>query len=398
MRPSARHHLLDHAATTPVRPEAMEAYVRACESGGNASSVHALGRAARRLLDESREEIAELLGADPAEVIFTSGGTEGANLAVLGGGRVARQRVLAREGAVANDVAVVNPESVPVAISAGEHPAVLAAADALGGEIVRLPVDSDSRVSVSALADLPGSTALISMMWVNNETGVVQPVSAVVEAARSRSSAVHSDAVQAIGHVPVHFHESGLDLLSFSGHKIGAPIGIGALLARRDAPLAPLTFGGGQERGVRSGTLNVPGAAALAAALRLSVVRLDEEAARLRGLRAVAEAALAAIPDVRVTAAGRPETDRSPATVHAVVAGVDADALQFALDRAGIAASSGSACRAGVQEPSHVIEAMGLEDIRGGLRCSLGWTSTAEDVEAFAAAVGPAIAAARAAR
>lgn len=371
---------LDHAATTPVRPEAMEAFQRACEVGGNASSIHAIGRGARRLLDEAREEIAAVLGAEPAEVIFTSGGTEAANLAVLGAGRSLRS---------------LDPGTV-VAASAIEHPAVLSAVDALGGPSTLLPVGQDSLLDTAALGELSASAGLLSVMWVNNETGVVQPIERVVETGRALGAYVHSDAVQAIGHVPVHFAESGLDLLSFSGHKIGAPVGIGVLLAKRGVNLARLTHGGDQERGVRSGTLNVAGAAALAAALTAATADLEGEAGRLRELRDVAERALVAIDRVYVTGVGLETEQRSPAIVHAVVEGVDADSLQFAFDRAGIAVSSGSACRAGVQEPSHVIDAMGLPWERGGLRCSLGWTSRIEDVEAFAASVSGAIAAARA--
>ena len=372
---------LDHAATTPVRPEALAAFTHACEVGGNASSIHAAGRAARRLLEDARESVAASLGAEPAEVIFTSGGTEAANLAVIGAGRAIRAL----------------DKKASVAVSAIEHPAVLEAARAVGKRLEVLPVDSSSRLRLEALGSLPRTTGLISVMWVNNETGVVQPMDAVVEAGLASGALVHSDAVQAIGHEAVSFGDSGLDLLSFSGHKVGAPVGIGALLAKRGVNFARTSFGGGQERGVRSGTLNVAGAAALAAACAAAVGSRDAEAERLRTLRRVVEDSLVAIDGVHVTAVGLEESMRSPGIVHAIVEDVDADSLQFALDRAGIATSSGSACRAGVQEPSYVIEAMGLPWVRGGLRCSLGWTSRIEDVEAFAAHIAAAIAAARAA-
>ena len=372
---------LDHASTTPVRPEALEAFLRACEVGGNASSIHATGRAARRVLEEARESIAATLGAEPAEVIFTSGGTEAANLAVFGAGRAVRAL----------------DKKASVAVSSIEHPAVLEAARAVGKRLQILQVDSDSQLRVEALGALPPETGLISVMWVNNETGMVQPLDAVVAAGHAYGALVHSDAVQAVGHVPFSFRDSGLDLLSFSGHKIGAPVGIGALIAKRGVQLAKTSYGGDQERGVRSGTLNVAGAAALAVACAAAVSSREAEAERLRALRRIAEDSLVAIDGVRVTGVGLEKSQRSPAIVHAVVEGVDADSLQFALDRAGIATSSGSACRAGVQEASYVIEAMGLPWVRGGLRCSLGWTSEAEDVEVFSAHIAGAIAAARAA-
>ncbi|MDN5558370.1 MAG: cysteine desulfurase [Ruaniaceae bacterium] len=372
---------LDHASTTPVRPEALEAFLRACEVGGNASSIHATGRAARRVLEEARESIAATLGAEPAEVIFTSGGTEAANLAGFGAGRAVRAL----------------DKKASVAVSSIEHPAVLEAARAVGKRLQILQVDSDSQLRVEALGALPPETGLISVMWVNNETGMVQPLDAVVAAGHAYGALVHSDAVQAVGHVPVSFRDSGLDLLSFSGHKIGAPVGIGALIAKRGVQLAKTSYGGDQERGVRSGTLNVAGAAALAVACAAAVSSREAEAERLRALRRIAEDSLVAIDGVRVTGVGLEKSQRSPAIVHAVVEGVDADSLQFALDRAGIATSSGSACRAGVQEASYVIEAMGLPWVRGGLRCSLGWTSEAEDVEVFSAHIAGAIAAARAA-
>lgn len=371
---------LDHAATTPVRPEALAAFQRACEVGGNASSIHADGRAARRVLDEARESVAASIGAEPVEVLFTSGGTEAANLAVLGAGRALR---------------ALDPDNL-VAASAIEHPAVLGALSELGGATRLLPVQTNSLLDATALSELPPSAGLISVMWVNNETGVVQPIEQVVDVGNQIGALVHSDAVQAVGHLPVRFADSGLDMLSFSGHKIGAPVGIGTLVARRGVNLARLSFGGDQERGVRSGTLNVAGAAALAAALEAATSDLANEAARLRELSAIAEAALEAIDGVAVTGTDLSPEQRSPAIVHAVVDGVDADSLQFAFDRAGIAVSSGSACRAGVQEPSHVIEAMGSPWVRGGLRCSLGWTSQRADVEAFAASVAEAIVAARA--
>lgn len=375
-------HYLDHAATTTVRPEAAAAYHDEVLRTGNASSVHAAGRRARRALEESREEVAALLGSDPVEVVFTSGGTEADNMAVVGVARARRRLGFGR-----------------VVVGAVEHHAVLDAAAALGDEgfaVEVLPVDPAGRVRADALA-LDETAAVVSVMWANNETGVLQPLAAVVDRARAAGVPVHTDAVQAVGHVPVDFHAAGVDLLSLSGHKFGAPVGIGALLVRRDTPLAPLSHGGGQERGLRSGTLNVPGAVALATALRLAVAEMVGEATRLRALRDAITGHLLGCGGVHASGAGLPEAERLPSIAHVVIDDVDADALLFGLDRAGIAASSGSACRAGVQEASHVVLAMGFgaEQSRGGLRCSLGWSSTSVDVAAFADAIGPVISRAR---
>lgn len=373
-------HYLDHAATTTVRPEATAAYAEALRHTGNASAVHAAGRRSRRILEEARETVAALLGCDPAEVVLTSGGTEADNLAVLG---TARARAGTR-----------------VAVGATEHHAVLDPAHALRREgfgVDVLPVGGDGQLLPGALDALGHDTAVVSIMWANNETGVIQPLGEVVERAHSLGIPVHTDAVQAVGHVPVDFRASGVDLLSLSGHKVGAPVGIGALLARRETPIVAVAHGGGQERGIRSGTANVPGAAALAAALTVAVADLDREADRRRRLRDDLLAALAAIDGVHPTGTGLPEDRRHPGIAHAIIDGVDADSLLFTLDRAGIAASAGSACRAGVHEPSHVALAMGwgAEHARGTLRCSVGWDTAAADVSAFAAVVGDAVGRAR---
>lgn len=377
---------LDHAATTAARPEAVESFARAALQLGNPSSLHAPGRRARALLEEAREGIAAALGCEPAEVILTSGGTEADNLALLGTARARRAATGANR----------------VAVSAVEHPAVLESALALraeGFEVDLLPVGRDGRLRESALETLGADTAVVSVMWANNETGILQPLAAVVERARGLGVPVHSDAVQAVGNVPLNFADSGLDLLTLSGHKLGAPVGVGALVARRSVPLQPVLHGGGQERGVRSGTLNVAGAVALAAALAAGAADVDRPQ-RLSALRDGLLRHLAAIPGVHLTGAGLPPEQLLPTHAHAVIADVDADALIFSLDRAGIAASSGSACRAGVTEPSHVLEAMGYptEQARGGLRCSLGWNSTAADVAAFGEVIAEVVARARAAR
>lgn len=366
---------LDHAATTPLRSAAREAWLRASETVGNPSSVHSGGRAARTILDDARESVAASLGCDPAEVLFTSGGTEADNLAILGTMRAA--------------------PSGGLAVSAVEHPAVLEAAEAWGrdgGATQVLPVDARGAVDVRPLAP---ATALVSVMWANNETGILSPLTEVAAAAREAGALIHSDAVAAAGHVPLSFREAGLDLLTVSAHKVGGPVGIGALVARRGLQLAPLTHGGGQERRLRSGTQDAAGAAAFATALAIAVAEQEDEAKRLAGLAAIVREALADIDGAILTAEGSPHL---PGTVHAILPGAPSEALLFALDRAGLALSAGSACHAGVVQPSHVVEAMGYseQDARATLRCSLGWSSTRQDAEALADALPRAVTSARA--
>ncbi|GAA1641338.1 cysteine desulfurase family protein [Georgenia ruanii] len=394
---SGTRHYLDHAATTAVRPAAAEAYAEELTRLGNPSSLHAAGRDARRRLEEARERLAAALDADPAEVIFTSGGTEADNLAVKGA-------YWARRGAA--------PERTRLAISAVEHHAVLEAAGWLaaheGAVLDTLPVGADGVLDTAALeAHLAAhgpATAVVSVMWANNETGALQPVERVAALAHAVGVPVHTDGVQAVGHVPVRFRGSGVDALSLSGHKLGAPVGVGALLARRGLGLSPVEHGGGQERGVRSGTLAVAGARALAVVVSAAVAEQETEAERLGVLRDRLVAAALAVPGVTlsgppVTPSG-PHQARLPGTAHLTIEGADADALLFGLDMAGIDASSGSACQAGVQEASHVLLAMGRseEQARSALRFSLGWTSTAADVDAVAAALPGVVEQARRAR
>ncbi len=380
---------LDHAATTPVRPEAADAYARALQVAGNPSSLHAAGRAARRVLEEARESIAADLGADPAEVILTAGGTEADNLAVQG---------IWRAGARAGRPGLVT--------SAVEHHAVLETAHHLaeheGAQVHELGVDADGVAGTEELAELLDAegdrTALVSVMWANNEVGTLQPVQQVAVLAREHGVPVHSDAVQAVGQVPVDFTASGLDALSFSGHKLGAPIGIGGLLARRGLDLVPVQHGGGQERAVRSGTLPAASFAALAAAVHAAVGDLAAEAARRARLRdRLITGVLAAVPDAQLR--GAPGEGRLPGNAHFTFAGADADALLFTLDAAGVCASSGSACQAGVQQPSHVLLAMGADDgaARSAVRLTLGWSSSEADVDALLVALPEAVARARAA-
>ncbi|WP_225753748.1 cysteine desulfurase family protein [Actinotalea sp. Marseille-Q4924] len=384
---------LDHAATAPVHPRVVEAVVDQLGRTGNASSLHDEGRAARRVVEESRELLAARLGARPSEVVLTAGGTEADNLAVKG-------LYWARSAA--------DPRRRRVVVSAVEHHAVLDPAvwlaERCGADLVVLPVDADGRVDPAALeANLAAhgdETALVSIMWANNEVGTVQPVHRVVEVARRHGVPVHADAVQAVGQLPVDFAASGLDALTLSGHKVGAPVGVGALLARRELRLTPLTHGGGQERGVRSGTVDVVGARALAVAVDLAVEAQPEHARRVAGLRdRLLAAVLRAVPDAVVRGAGPASGDRLPANAHLTFPGCEGDALLYLLDSRGIRCSTGSACRAGVPQPSHVLLAMGVpeRDARGALRFSLGRTSTDDDVAALAAVLPEVVERARAA-
>lgn len=354
---------------------------------GNPSSLHRSGRAARRVLEESREVIAARLGADPAEVIFTAGGTEADNLALLGGYRAARGRTGAAR----------------VIASTVEHHAVLetvqSLADTEDADLQWAPVDVTGRIDVDAVgAQLDAAaTALVTVMWANNEVGTLQPVERIAALAREHGAVAHSDAVQALGHVRVDFAGSGLDCLSVSAHKIGGPVGIGALVAQRGLALSPVQHGGGQERDVRSGTLDVVGAAGFAAAIEVAVGGLEAEAIRLRTLRAaVLSGVLGAVEDVTVNGTGT-EEETLPGIANLSFAGCRADDLLLLLDAAGIDCSSGSACSAGVSQPSHVLEAMGRSSVEAGsaLRISLGHDSTEADVAALVAALPSAVERAR---
>ncbi len=381
---------LDHAATTPMLPEAVEAMVAELGQVGNPSSLHTSGRRARRVVEESREQLAASVGALPSEVIFTSGGTESDNLAVKGTYRIRRAGDRRRRRVLASSV---------------EHHAVLDAVQSLAdhedAEAVWLPVDRLGRVDLAALrAEIerdPESVALVSVMWANNEVGTLQPVSEVVAAAHEYGIPVHSDAVQAVGQVPVDFAASGLDLLSLSGHKLGGPHGAGALIAVRSAQLSPLVHGGGQERQVRSGTLDEPAIRALAVAATISVSRQPQTAARLTALRqALITGVRAAVPETVVH--GDPDpAGRLPGVANLAFVGCDGDSLLYLLDARQIECSTGSACQAGLPQPSHVLLAMGVEPelVRGALRLTLGHTSTTADVEAAVAALPAAVTRAR---
>lgn len=386
MAPVSARCYLDHAATTPLVPAAVAAMTAQVGVVGNPSSLHASGRAARRTVEESRELIAALLGARPAEVIFTSGGTEADNLAIKGayGTRAAEGR----------DRLVV---------SAVEHHAVLDPSrwlgSSAGADLVEVGVDPTGRVRLDDLGRaVDDRTALVSLMWANNEIGTLQPVEAAVEIAHRAGAWAHSDAVQAVGHLPVDFAASGLDLLTVTAHKVGGPVGIGALVARRELVLQPVLHGGGQERDLRSGTLDVVAAAGFAAALQSAVESQEAERLRLEGLRSgLLDAVRAAEPDAVVHGPTGPG-DRLPGVLNVELPGCSSDALLLLLDAAGIDCSTGSACTAGVAQPSHVLLALGRTESQAGsaLRFSLGHTSTGADVDSLAAVLPGVLARARA--
>jgi cysteine desulfurase len=365
---------LDHAATTPVRPEVLEAMLPYLtnQAFGNPSSSHRFGRAARAGIEQARREIAHAVGAEPNQVVFTSGGTEADNLGIIGAALAARDR----------------GGNVCAVVSAIEHKAVLAAAHAvchLGGSEVVLPVDQDGQVSLDALDEaLAGRPALVSIMWVNNEVGVVQPVVEIARRCHAAGVVFHTDAVQAFGKLPVAVGDLPCTLLTLSGHKIGAPKGIGALIVRDRKAIEAIIHGGGQQYGIRPGTENVAGAVALGRAALLAAREQPEEAPRLRALRdLLAERLCAAVPDLVVNGAG---ADGAPHVLSVSVAGADSEALLMHLDLAGVAASSGSACSTGAVEPSHVLVAMGVphELAVGTIRFSFGRESIAEDVDRVA--------------
>ncbi|MDO5511887.1 cysteine desulfurase family protein [Corynebacterium sp.] len=365
-------HFLDHAATSPMRQVAVDAWV---EYAGmlNPGGQYGSGRAARRVLDDARELIASLLGADPVEVIFTASGTEADNLAVTGLYRA-------------------SPSSRVVA-SPLEHPAVLETVKALGAEVEWLTV-VDGRVGDLTALDTPA--ALATCMWANNETGALQPIGEVVERAAAAGTPVHVDAVQVVGHLPVSFRELGAVTLAASAHKFGGPRSGGLLLARRSPAPAPVLHGGGQERGIRPGTLDVATAAATAAALQEAVAEMAAENQRLRTLRdRLREGILAGVDNVLV----HTTEPALPGHLHLSFPGAEGDSLIMLLDAAGIEASTGSACASGVNRASHVLLAMGVSerDTRGAVRFTLGRTTTSDDVDAVLGVIADTVDRARAA-
>jgi cysteine desulfurase len=380
---------LDHAATSPMYPAAIEAMTAALGTVGNASSLHTTGRAARRRMEESRELIAAKLGARPSEVIFTAGGTESDNLAVKG-------IYWARRDA--------EPRHRRIITTAVEHHAVLDAVNWLveheGAEVTWLPTAADGSVCGAALRDAlqqhDGEVALVSVMWANNEVGTIMPVDELAAIVAEFEVPMHSDAVQVVGQLPVVFAASQLSAMSVAAHKFGGPPGVGALLLRRDVGCVPLSHGGGQERDIRSGTPDVAGAVGMATAMQLAVDGLETNSARLRRLRdRLIDGVLAGVEDARLN--GAEGLRRLPGNAHFTFDGCEGDALLMLLDANGIECSTGSACTAGVPQPSHVLLAMGADaaSARGSLRLSLGHTSVDADVDAALRVLPAAVARAR---
>src|ERR1700758_4201792 len=379
---------LDHAATTPMHPAAVEAMTGVLGTVGNASSLHTSGRAARRRIEESRELIADKLGARPSEVIFTAGGTESDNLAIKG-------IYWARRDA--------EPRHRRIVTSEVEHHAVLDSVNWLveheGAQGTWLRTAADGSVSAAALREaLQGhdDVALVSVMWANNEVGTVMPIAELAAVAAEFGVPMPSDAVQAVGQLPVEFAASGLSAMSVAAHKFGGPTAVGALLLRRDVACVPLSHGGGQERDIRSGTPDVAGAVGMAAAARIAVDGLESNGARRRGMRGrLVEGVLSGIDDVSFNGARDPL--RLPGNAHFTFRGCEGDALLMLLDANGIGCSTGSACTAGVAQPSHVLIAMGADpaSARGSLRLSLGHTSVESDVDAALQVLPGAVARAR---
>ncbi len=366
---------LDHAATTPMHPAAIEAMAAVLSTVGNASSLHGTGRAARRRMEESRETLAKLLGARPSEVIFTAGGTESDNLAVKG-------IYWARRDA--------EPRRRRIVTTAVEHHAVLDSVEWLaeheGAEVTWLPTASDGSVAPAALREAlqdHDDVALVSVMWANNEVGTIMPLAELASVAAEFDVPMHSDAVQAVGQIPVDFTASGLSAMSIAAHKFGGPTGVGALLLRRDTACVPLLHGGGQERDVRSGTPDVAGAVAMATAAQVAIEGMETTSARVQALRdRLVDGVLSKIDDVRLN--GATGTQRLPGNAHFTFRGCEGDSLLMLLDAKGIECSTGSACTAGVAQPSHVLIAMGADtaSARGSLRLSFGHTSVDADVDA----------------
>ena len=375
---------LDHAATTPMLPEALDAYVAAAREVGNPSSLHAAGRCARRQVEESRERIAAVLGARPSEVIFTSGGTESDNLITKG-------------------LFWASPGRNRVVASAVEHHAVLDSVDWLGShegaDVSWLPVSPTGLIDVGTYREILETygpdIAVISAQWANNEVGTIQPIAELAELAAAAGVPFHTDAVQAVGQIPVDFAASGAAALTLTGHKLGGPVGVGALLLGRDVECTPLLHGGGQERDVRSGTLDTPGVVAFAVAVEAAIKNQQEYATRVAALRDDLVARVRQVaPDVIYN--GDP-VNRLPGNAHFSFPGCEGDALLLLLDAQGIACSTGSACSAGVAQPSHVLIAMGADDdrARSSLRFTLGHTSTRADVDELIAALPSAVERAR---
>lgn len=368
---------LDHAATTPMLRLAIAAYADAMAVVGNPASIHSQGQNAKRMLEEAREKVAASVGCDPIEVVFTGSGTEAVNLAIKGlfWARAPRTRIL---------------------VPGGEHHATLDSVEWLerhdGAVVEWLPLDSVGRVDLvaveRAIATNPEDVALVTLLAANNEVGTVQPVAAVAALAAAHGIPVHVDAVSAYGHLSIDFGSlgaAGVSMVSVSAHKIGGPVGIGALVLSRRASVVPLIHGGGQQRQVRSGTQDVAAAVSFAVAASAAVHDLPGENARLAALRDRLVAGVRAAVPAAVLNGDPAPSGRLPGNAHFTFPGCEGDSLLFLLDAAGVSVSTGSACQAGIPEPSHVLRAMGRSEVeaRGALRITLGHTTTEADVDAF---------------
>lgn len=380
----SEHVYMDHAATTDMLPEALEAFTEQVRRGGNPASLHSGGRSARMALEIGREQVALAMGAEPVELILTSGGTEADNLGILGLYRTRR---------------AADPARTVVVLSPVEHHAVTETAQWLakheGAQLEWLPVDETGRVAPESLREtlepIADRVALVSVMWANNEVGTVQPIAELGEICASWDVPLHVDAVQAFGSIPVNAHLSGISTLAVSAHKLGGPVGMGALYAPRTVKLEPSSYGGGQERDVRSGTVNAAGAAAFGAAVETVLTHQPAEIVRLARLRdRLVDGVRREVPDavLRGAAPAAPEREaehpvRLPGNAHFTFPGCEGDSILFLLDAAGVATSTGSACNAGVPRPSHVLLAMGVDEetARGAQRFSLGHGTTQEDVD-----------------
>jgi cysteine desulfurase len=371
---------LDYAATTPMMDEVVEAMLPYQQQYfGNPSSVYRAGREAKKGLEEAREKVADAIGAQPSEIVFTAGGTEADNLALKGA------------------MAKADPRRRHIITSSIEHHAVLHSAEWLerqGFRVTFLPVDNNGLVNLEALrAALSAETAIVSVMLANNEVGTIQPLRELVDIVKENSSAlVHTDAVQGLGKIPVDVEALGVDMAAFAAHKLGGPKGVGALYLRRKTPIAPQLHGGGQERELRSGTPNVAGIVGFGAAAEISAAEVKQQGDRLKEIRDRLQASiLESIPLTSVNAPGAP---RVPGTLSVCIQGVEGESLLLMLDSKGIAASSGSACASGSLEPSHVLMAMGIapELAHGSLRLSLGRGSLDLDVDAVVDTLGQVVA------
>ncbi|CAB4681875.1 unannotated protein [freshwater metagenome] len=370
---------LDHAATTPMSDAARLAMIDELGNLGNASSLHASGRRSRKVVEEAREAIASAVGATPGEIVLTGSGTEANNLAVKG---LYWKRIQE------------DPANNRIISSSIEHHAVMDPiqwlVDHEGAEVTWISVNDRAQLNVEELVaeiERDPKVALVSIMFANNEVGTLQPLVRVIEAAHKYGIPVHTDAVQAFGKVPLSFKELDLDAMTISGHKIGGPLGIGALIVKKNLKLTPVLHGGGQERDIRSGTLDTPAIRALGVAATEAAEQLTERALRMVELRRELTArVLAEVPDARANG----DELTLPGIAHFTFAGAEGDALLLLLDAQGIESSTGSACSAGVPRPSHVLLAMGMSEVdaRASLRFSLGFSSTSQDVDALVSVIG----------